>query len=190
MSETIRTFIALELSPEIKSELTNVQDLLKPSKADVKWTKPGSMHLTLKFLGNIAQEKAEEVKKSLESVSSRHKPFEVSLFEIGGFPRLESPRVIWVGIDKGCAQAEALAKDVEETLSGIGFEKEKRPFTAHLTLGRVRSPKGRNELVLKIKALDFKPSASCTIDKIILFQSTLTPQGPIYTPLYQGRFQK
>jgi 2'-5' RNA ligase len=189
MSDTMRTFIAIELSPEIKDELADIQAQLKTSNADVKWVKPQAMHLTLKFLGNITQEKIEEVKKALDTISPNHKPFEISLFQIGGFPKLEYPRVIWVGIDKGCSRAEAIAKDVVEGLSNIGFEKEKRPFTAHLTLGRVKSPKGRNELVSKMKALDFKPSASCTIDKITLFQSTLTPQGSIYTPLYEAKLR-
>lgn len=190
MSENIRAFIAIELSPEIKDELLKAQTGLKTSNADVKWVKPKSMHLTLKFLGHITQESIENVKKILDKASSRYKPFEASLFNIGGFPKLEYPRVIWVGIDKGCSQIEAIAKDIEEELSLMGFEKEKRPFTAHLTLGRVRSSKGRKELVSKIKALDFKPSASCTIDKIILFQSTLTPQGPIYTPLHESKLKQ
>ncbi|MBL7069275.1 MAG: RNA 2',3'-cyclic phosphodiesterase [Candidatus Omnitrophica bacterium] len=187
MPNKIRTFIALELSPEIKDELTQLQAQLKSINADVKWVKPQSMHLTLKFLGDIVQEQIEEIKKILDNAASRHASFEVSLFQVGGFPRLESPRVIWVGIDKGCSQSEAIAKELEEELERIGFEKEKRPFSAHLTLGRVRSPKERNELVSKIKALDFKPSASCIIDKITLFQSTLTPQGSIYTPLHEAK---
>lgn len=188
MGEAIRAFIAIELSPQIKEELSKVQTDLKAVGADVKWTKPQSMHLTLKFLGNITQEKVEEIKKVLGGISSRHKPFDISLFKIGGFPKLEYPRVIWVGIDKGCSEAEAIAKDLEEELSQIGFEKEKRPFAAHLTLGRVKSPKGRSELVSKIVALDFTPSASCRVDRVILFQSTLTSKGSIYTPLHQQNF--
>ena len=186
MPETIRAFIAIELSSEIRQELSFVQSQLKTVNADLKWVRPESIHLTLKFLGNITQEKIGEVKKILDTISQNHKPFEVSLFQIGGFPKLEHPRVIWVGIDKGCSQAESIAKDCEEALSNIGFEKEKRPFSAHLTLGRVRSPKGRNELVSKIKALDFKPSAVTAINKLTLFQSTLTPKGSIYTPLHEA----
>jgi len=187
MSEKIRAFIALELSPQIKDELTQLQSQLKPLGADVKWVRPEATHLTLKFLGNITQEKLEEIKKVLDNAASHHTPFEITLFQVGGFPRLESPRVIWVGIDKGCAQSEAIAKELEGELARIGFEKEKRPFTAHLTLGRVKSPKKRNELVSKIKVLDFKPSASCTIAKITLFQSTLTPRGSIYSPLHEAK---
>ena len=78
-----------------------------------------------------------------------------------------------------------MAKEIEEGLSKIGFEKEKRTFTAHLTLGRVRSPKGRDGLVTAMKTLEFKPSASCAVNHITLFQSTLTPHGAIYTPLHR-----
>ena len=189
MSEGVRAFIAIELNPQIRDELAKLQSQLKSSKADVKWTRPDAIHLTLKFLGNNTHEKLEDVKKTLDKISPHYKPFEISLFKIGGFPRLENLRVIWVGIDKGCSQAEAIAKDIERELSTMGFEKEKRAFTAHLTLGRARSPKGKRELVSKIETLDFKPSASCTVNKIVLFQSTLTPQGSIYTPLHESRLQ-
>lgn len=184
MADTIRAFIALELSPEIKDELARIEAELRTANADVKWVRPEAIHLTLKFLGNITD--VAEVEKVLDTIASRHAKFELSLFQIGVFPKLEYPRVIWVGVDKGCSQAESLAKDVEEELSKAGFEKEARPFTAHLTLGRVRSPKGIKDLVSKIKALDFRPSASCIIDKIILFRSTLTSKGSIYTSLYES----
>ncbi len=176
----MRTFIAIELNPAIKSELSYIQRELKPIGADVKWVKPGSMHLTLKFLGNIDQSTISDTKKLLDTIASAHKPFEITLFKIGGFPKLDNPRVLWVGIDKGCANIEKIADE-------LGQDKE-RPFSAHLTLGRVKSLKNKNQLVEKIKALDFQPSASSLVDKIMLFQSTLTPQGPIYTPLHTSKF--
>ncbi len=189
MYENMRAFIAIELSSEIKEELARLQAKLKASNADVKWAKPEAMHLTLKFLGNVTQEKIEEIKKTLDNVASRHQPFEISLFKVGGFPKVETLRVIWVGIDKGCSQTESIAKELEEELSHIGFEKEERPFTAHLTLGRIRTPKRRGNLVSAIKSLDFSPTSSCTINKLTLFQSTLAPQGPIYTPLHQSKLR-
>lgn len=183
MTDQIRTFIALDIGPQIKAELTDIQSRLKPSNADVKWTRPDNIHLTLKFLGNVSMDKLDTIKSSLNDVAAKHKKFELSLGAIGAFPKIDHPRVVWVGLDKGAAQATSLAEDIEEALSKVGFEKEKRKFAAHLTLGRIRSPKNLNQLVYKIKSLDFSPSAVCTIDKITLYQSTLTSKGPIYSLL-------
>ena len=205
----IRAFVALEVSPGIKDELAKLQEELKPADAHVKWVKPEAMHLTLKFLGKISDCHSREnnchsrennchsresgnlsqltqIKSALDSIASRHSKFDISLGQIGGFPKLEFPSVLWVGVDNGCRNAEAIADDVEKELSKQGFEKEKRPFRAHLTLGRIRSPKKRKNIVLKIMALKFTPSAACAIDKITLFQSELTPQGSIYTPLHHS----
>jgi len=188
MGGEIRAFIAIHLSPEITEELGDLQASLKRSNADCKWVKPDSIHLTLKFLGNIAPERIEEIKNTLDNIAIHHKPFELSLSNIGGFPRLESPRVIWAGIDKGCLETEAIARDLEGELAKRGFQKEERSFSAHLTLGRVRTPKNRKALIENIKALDFKPSASATVNKILLFRSTLTPQGSIYTVIHEAGF--
>lgn len=190
MSDVIRAFIAIELSSGIKEELGRLQADLKSANADLKWVDLKSIHLTLKFLGNIQESRIEDIKRILDGISSRHNKFEISLSSIGGFPNVEYPRVIWVGIQKGASESESIAKDIEQELLGIGFEKEKRGFTAHLTLGRIRShTKGRDGLVSRINALDFKPSASCAVDKITLFQSTLAPQGAIYTPLHEARLR-
>ncbi len=192
----IRAFVALEVSPEIKDELAKLQEELKPAGAHVKWVKPQAMHLTLKFLGNISSDchsresgnpcQLTQIKSAIDTVASRHSKFDISLGQVGGFPKLEFPNILWVGIDNGCRDAEAIADNVEEELSKQDFQKEKRPFRAHLTLGRIKSPKKRKDLVLKIKALKFTPSATCTIDKITLFQSQLTPQGAVYTPLHHS----
>ncbi|MFH1753733.1 MAG: RNA 2',3'-cyclic phosphodiesterase [Candidatus Omnitrophota bacterium] len=187
MKGAIRAFIGIILTPEMKNELSQVQSELKEAGADVKWVKPASIHLTLKFLGDISTQKVADVKKVLDLASSRHKAFEMTLFKIGCFPKMDHPRVIWVGIDRGCSQAESLAKTIDDELGSIGFQIEARPYTAHLTLGRVRSPKSREGLVSKIKTLDFSPCATSHSDKLTLFQSTLTPQGSIYTPLYEAK---
>ena len=185
----MRAFIALELSEEIKEELSRLQEELKKTGADVKWVNPENIHLTIKFLGNAGESKIEQIKKILEDISSQTGPFEISLFKVGAFPSLDHPRVIWAGIDKGCAEAEKIAALAEGKLENMGFEKEKRPFSAHLTIGRVRS--GRNKAGLKemISSLEVKPK-SCAIKHITLFQSTLTPRGSIYTSLHAAKLRK
>jgi len=179
----MRTFIALELSNEVKNELSRLQTELKKTGAEIKWVNPENIHLTIKFLGNIASDKIERIKKILDETSSRSAPFKISLFRLGAFPSLDRPRVIWAGIDRGCAEVEKIAGIMEEKFGVAGFEKNDRPFSAHLTLGRVRSGKNIPGLKKAISAVEVRPG-SCLIKHIGFFQSTLTPRGSIYTPLH------
>ena len=187
--EKIRTFIAIELNSAIKDELAQLQENLKDSAADVKWVKPQNIHLTLKFLGYVEEEKIHKISSLLDYIASSYNSLEFSLFKVGCFPKIEYPKVVWVGIDKGCAVIEEIAKKLEEELQSLGFAKEKRSFSAHLTLGRVRSGKNRNTLVEKIKALEFNSSAQSLLHELVLFKSSLTPQGSIYTKLHTSKFR-
>jgi len=187
--ERMRTFIAIELSDEVNSELAAIQEELKKASSDVKWVETANIHLTLKFLGDVDERKAGEIKSILDKIASEYKKFEMSLFKIGAFPKLDYPRVIWVGIDKNCATVEEMAQHIENECEKIGFKKEDRPFSAHLTLGRVRSPKNKEALKDKILSISVKP-LNFNADKITLFQSTLTPKGSIYTVLHQSPLQQ
>ena len=184
----MRLFIAIDLSPEFKQELARLQSELKKSNADVKWVEPENVHLTLKFLGEVTKEYADKVKKVLDSVASQFKSFEISLSGIGAFPKLDYPRVVWVGIAKGKDQAKKISEKLDEELSKLGFAKEEREFAAHLTIGRVRSAKNKESLKTNILSLDPGPLplAPQQVSTINLYQSTLTPKGPIYTCLYQA----
>lgn len=187
----MRTFIAIELSGDIKNTLSQIQSHLKYSGADVKWVEKDNIHLTLKFLGEIDEKKCEKVKAALDETAQSTKAFEISLKDIGAFPKIDFPRVIWVGLDKGAKESTELAKKVDEALSKIGFPEETRPFAAHLTIGRVRSPKNKAALKEKIESLGFQPSAISNqlISSIFLFQSKLTPAGPIYTKLHEAKLK-
>jgi len=185
----MRTFIAIELSEEIKDSLAQVQSNLKYAGADVKWVEKNNIHLTLKFLGEIDEKKCEMVKLALDETAKSAKPFEISLKDIGAFPKIDYPRVIWVGLDKGAKESIELAVKTDETLSKIGFDKETRPFAAHLTIGRVRSAKNKEALKEKIDSYDPKHlQPHQLINSITLFQSTLTPKGSVYTKLHEARF--
>lgn len=186
----MRTFIAIEFSDEIKNALSQIQSHLKYSGADVKWVEKDNIHLTLKFLGEIDEKKCEKVKAALDGIAQSAKAFEISLKDIGAFPKIDFPRVIWVGLDKGAKESTELAKKVDEALSKIGFPEETRPFAAHLTIGRVRSPK--NKLALKDKLISLQIPADIhgpeIISSIFLFQSKLTPAGAIYSKLHEAKF--
>ncbi|MDP2913710.1 MAG: RNA 2',3'-cyclic phosphodiesterase [Candidatus Omnitrophota bacterium] len=185
----MRTFIAIELSDGIRDTLAQMQSHLKYAGADVKWVDKGNIHLTLKFLGEIDENKCEKVKASLDEIAKGFKRFEIDLKGLGAFPSLDFPRVIWCGLDKGAKESVELAERIGEAMSKLAFKDEARPFTAHLTIGRVRSSKNKSALREKIEKLIREPSAvSCQpINSIALFQSTLTPTGPIYTKLHEAR---
>jgi RNA 2',3'-cyclic 3'-phosphodiesterase len=186
----MRTFIAIEISDEIRDALVQIQSHLKYAGADVKWVEKQNIHLTLKFLGEITDKKCDEVKAALDEAGRTTKQFEIDVKELGVFPKIDYPRVIWVGLNKGVNESKELAAKIEEALSRIGFQKESRPFAAHLTIGRVRSSKNKAVLKEKIESYDLRAASSDLsqpIDSIILFQSTLMPNGPIYTKLHDAK---
>lgn len=182
----MRTFIAIELSSDVKEYLSHLQEKLKLAQADVKWVLSKNIHLTLKFLGEIDDKTKDNVIRIIEDVTKDKASFYLNIVSIGAFPRIESPRVIWVEINKGDLEVKKIAKELEEKLAGIGIPIEDRPFSSHITLGRTKSSKNRNNLIQSIKALKEKlpqANAELLVDKITLLKSTLTPKGPIYEVL-------
>ena len=189
----MRAFIAIEISEELKGALERIESHLKYAGADIKWAKPDSIHLTLKFLGDITEEQRKEISGKLDEISKSVQPFDVTLKDIGAFPKIEHPRVIWVGLDNGAAQSVEIASRVEAALSTLGFAKEDRAFSPHLTIGRVRSSHNVDKLKEKIPgaASDILSSGEIVhrVASIVLFQSTLTPHGSIYTKLHESAFR-
>jgi len=198
----MRTFIAIELSEEIREDLAQIQshlkysgvlrpclgrrpELLSRDGVDVKWIEKDKIHLTLKFLGDITEEDCEKIKSILDRISGSIRPFEISIKDIGAFPNINYPRVIWAGLDKGRAESKILAEKINEEVLKIGFQKESRPFAPHLTIGRVRSPKNKDVLKDKILTIQLKAYSLQLIGSIALFKSTLTPKGPTYTKLHE-----
>lgn len=182
----MRTFIAIDISDSIREALAQIQSHLRYSGADVKWVEPGNIHLTLKFLGEISEEKCEIVKRVLDGITGSAKSFEATIKDVGAFPSANSPRVVWVGLDKGAGEARAIAEKIDDALSKIGFEKESRPFVAHLTIGRVRTPKNKEALKEKMATCQLPSAKPHLVTSIVLFQSTLTPKGSIYTKLHES----
>lgn len=181
----IRAFIALEIDQLHKQKLTELISCLKKSNADVKWVNENQMHFTLKFLGNIEKDMVHKISNILKSIVNDFKTFTIQFSKIGVFPNMRRPRVVWIGIAKGSDSLRLLNDKIETHLEGLGFQREKREYKAHLTLGRVRSSKNIGDLTKLIEEVDFESQDDIKIDKLILFQSTLTPKGAIYTPLLE-----
>ena len=179
MDEKIRTFIAIELDSSLRQALSKAQNELKTSGADAKWVRPENIHLTLKFLGPTPTDKIETICQLLQDTANQFAVFEIRLSNIGAFPKIESPRVIWIDINEGKETLKALFKEIEAKLSPLGFPPEDRPFQTHITLARIRSPLNRINLVDKLKGIP-TPALNQRVDKITFFKSTLSPKGPIY----------
>jgi RNA 2',3'-cyclic 3'-phosphodiesterase len=180
---TIRSFIAIPLNPEIISHIEKTHNELKALSADVKWVNPRSIHLTLKFLGNVEERDIEKIAQEIQNGIKGFKPWLTAVKNMGAFPSLKSPRVVWVGIEDQGGQVVRLQNQVETEMSNLGFEEEKRPFAPHLTLGRVRSPKGKDELVKYLLDEREQIFGEIKVDRVILFKSELKPTGAVYTVL-------
>ena len=179
----IRSFAAIPLNLEVVSNIEKAQIHLKALAADVKWVKPGSIHLTLKFLGNIDETDIEKIAPAIQKAVAGFQPWQTEVKNLGAFPSLRNPRVVWAGIDDPDGRLIELQARIENELLHLGFEKESRKFSPHLTLGRVKSSRGKADLVRYIMDEREKFFGEIKIDRIILFKSDLQRTGAVYTGL-------
>jgi 2'-5' RNA ligase len=179
----LRSFLAIELPKAILHKIEEVQEDLKSSHADVRWASPEKIHLTLKFFGNIGESRIEPIVKSIEGPIRTTSPFSLTIRGMGAFPHLKNPRVIWVGLVDGNGMLAPFQRQLEIQFEKIGFQAEDRPFHPHLTLGRMKSSRGKEELVWRIEKHGEEEFGDFQVERMLLFKSDLRPTGPIYTPL-------
>ena len=179
----IRSFLAIEIPRTILKKIEEVQDDLKSSRVDVRWVSPEKIHLTLKFFGNIDESRIDPIVKSIEGPTQTTSPFSLKVRGVGAFPHLKNPRIIWMGLVDGKEVLVHFQKQLERELEKIGFETEGKVFHPHLTLGRMRSSKGREELAGRMERHKEEEFGDFQVERIVLFKSDLKPTGPIYTPL-------
>ena len=179
----IRSFLAIELPKPILRKIEEVQGDLRSTRADVRWVNPEKIHLTLKFFGNIEESRIEPIFKSIEEPIRNTLPFSLEVRGVGAFPHLRNPRVIWMGLVDGREVLVSFQKQIETQLEKIGFQPEDRPFHPHLTLGRMKSSRGKEELVGRMERHKEEEFGDFQVERVILFKSDLKPSGPIYTLL-------
>ena len=181
----VRSFIAIEIPEEIKKAISSIQNELKKSLgkvSNISWARPETTHLTLKFLGDVPEEKIRSTEEALRLSARGIKAFNISVTGLGGFPNLEVPRVLWAGTFES-AELKNLHAAIEGSLYAIGFEKDEKPFTPHLTLARIKSPFEGKKLSKAIKELGTDIKADFIADSVILFKSELDSKGAAHTPI-------
>lgn len=178
----MRLFIAALLPKEIREQLSNYIDSLRYQYDGVKWEKSEKLHITLKFLGDLEQSKIDEISDLLLKLALGYSAFNLTLEELGGFPNLKKPRILYAGLSNN-RQLSKFVNVLDEHLAELGFEKEGRKFIPHITIGRVK------------KAMNIQDSpemlqSSFNSNEIGLIKSELHPGGSIYSPVHIYKLEK
>jgi len=191
--ERWRTFVAIPLPPEIQTALAGLQRRLARHHAEtIRWMEPGSIHLTLRFLGGIDPELAPEITREIAEAATSTGRFRLRMAGTGTFPERGRPKVVWVGIEGEIKRLERLRARIEGALSRVGFEPEERPFLPHVTIGRtkqeVKAPydwrAGQAFQKLQLSG----PELEYTADRIVLFRSHMHHAGVAYEALSESPF--
>ncbi len=170
--------------------IAELQKTLRTWMPRARWTRPEGAHLTLKFLDEITSEQQREIASVLEQVVKQYQPIDLTLADLGAFPRISAPRVLWVGVAGG-DELKRLQQEVEEQLRPLGFPVEKRPFQSHLTLARLEGERWEQPLQDRYQELSRAvPSVRWEADRLILFKSELGPGGAKYSPLSSHEFSR
>ena len=180
----IRTFIALEMPVAVKRQVVSVARHMR-HLGQMRWVRPEGVHLTLKFLGDVEENRVADVVLAVQQVASEFQPFALSTAGLGGFPRLESARVLWLGVEGDLGRLRMLQGRIAQRLEDLGFERDRRQFFAHVTVGRARRGPVHvtDENTKKWRAVNFP------VDRVSVMKSTLRPDGAVYTPLGYGMFE-
>jgi 2'-5' RNA ligase len=192
--QTIRSFIAIELPEAVKTGLQQLQtELTLPRYSFVKCVAPEGIHLTLKFLGNISAEKVTDITGVMEQASQEVSPFQLQLTEVGAFPNMRRPRVLWVGIKGEVDKLVSWQQRIDNGLVPLGFAKEARPFAPHLTLARLRencSPGDRLHFGEMVAGSHVEVDYKFTVTSLNLMRSQLFPAGAVYSRLAEVKLKR
>lgn len=187
MSKRIRTFIAIDTPPDFKVQAEQIQKELDIPQAPVRWEKSYKLHLTLKFLGETETSLMPAIESRLQEVASAHRPFWLRYNGLGCFPNRNNPRILWVGCTPLSSELEHLQRHIEDACEKLGFERDKRTFHPHITIGRVKLKADKDRqlltgLIKKMESITFD-SLESEVHTILLMKSELRPGGSEYSIL-------
>lgn len=175
----IRTFIAIAIPDDVKASIGSAVAELRERNHGVRWVKPEGLHITLKFLGDIPEETVAPLSTDLDVVAGASRPLSLSLAGFGAFPGVKRPRVVWIGLDGDMAELVTLTRSIDRTCAKYGIAQERRPFSGHITLGRLKTP---TMVDLGIGSITGMFLAS----EVLLYRSVLSPGGAQYTVLHRS----
>lgn len=180
----IRSFLAFELPPDIKSMVKDISEDVRRTGLDLKLVKVDNIHLTVVFMGNIRSEDVRAIEKEARDLCVFYEPFKIALKGLGVFPNTRRPRVLWLGLDMDTERISSFRDSLQERLLTFGINEEKRAFTPHLTLGRFRRPERHDPLLGDIisRYADIKTPVG-RLEELVMFKSELRPGGAEYTRL-------
>ncbi len=189
MARGLRLFWAVNLPEELKKTLSKVQDRLKTAGADARWVEPRNLHVTVKFLGDTDFALVGKIVDAAVGGLKGCLPFRLEVGGLGFFPRPSSPRVLWAGLRGEVDALGEVAGRMEEAMLGCGFPPEGRKFSPHLTLARIKSPRGAADLakIAEAESSGAECLGSFEVSSVDLMRSDLTPRGPVYTLLASVR---
>jgi 2'-5' RNA ligase len=182
----LRLFVAIELPDEVRMALGRIEDELRPRGLDsLRWVRPESIHITLKFLGETPAERRPDIEDALSAAAHGVAPHELTLGKLGKFGGRQSPRVLWVDVGGDVEALQALQKRVDEKVAPLGFPPEERPFAAHLTLARVPQDVAKQVARPLTDAVDTVkvPDLPIPVREVALMRSELRREGAVYTRL-------
>jgi 2'-5' RNA ligase len=175
----MRVFLAIETPEDVRKRLADVQSKLSPVSSSARWVAPESIHITLKFLGEVAETRLNDIDEALSGLNWM--PIRVSVSGLGFFPGERSPRVFWAGLS--APSLAELAREIEGRLERFGFDREERAFRPHITLARARDNRLDAALVAHAMRIEETEFGAFTVDRCFLIQSTLKPSGAVYTKI-------
>jgi len=184
----MRLFVGIGLPDGCRDAISRVLSPLRERGDAVSWTRAENLHLTLKFLGEVPEDRVEPLAAEMAAAAGDARPFDLLLEGAGGFPTISSPRILWVGIREPLDPVRKLHQNMEDVLSGAGFPREGRSFHPHITVGRVRRRLSREQIERIGAALSGKRFGVAHADSYRLYESRLSPSGAVYTVVREIRF--
>ena len=180
----LRSFLAIEIPPSIQGAISSQIESIKRNfpKPAIRWVTTGNIHLTLKFLGEASPRSLDQIASSVESEINQIKPFSIPFSEAGVFPNARKPRIIWIGLNNS-KELDSIHKLIESVTISLGFQREERPFSPHITLGRVNDFFPATELgklLTEIRSIDISLIENLEVKSVTIFKSDLQPKGPVY----------
>lgn len=184
MSDNVRAFLSIDIDDQsLLSRIEQIQHRLDQKAAKMKLVEINNIHFTLRFFGDTKLDRINEIKDQLDRITVE--PFEIGIEGVGAFPNRRRPRVVWIGVRRSGEQVRSLKLEIDSLLEDLGYQSEKRKYTPHATIARVRHVKDSKKIVDNLEELVDESIGPMTISGFTMKKSTLTPSGPIYDTLWR-----